>query len=158
MDKIVVNIIVNYKKHRIETEPNKTLLSLLRNDLGLPGTKDGCQEGECGACNVLMDGKLINSCLLLAWQANGHEVLTVEGLARDGKLHPVQQAFVEAGAVQCGYCTPGVIMSVVDLLNRVPAPTEMQVREALAGNLCRCTGYYKIFEAVQKAAKEMSHE
>lgn len=155
MDKIIVNLTVNGKAYRLETRPNKTLLYLLRDDLGLTGTKDGCGEGECGACTVLLDGEPVNSCLVLAGQSNGREVLTIEGLAQNGQLHPLQRAFVEARAVQCGFCTPGLIMSSVALLNHTATPTESQIRAALGGNLCRCTGYTKIVEAVQRAAQEM---
>jgi carbon-monoxide dehydrogenase small subunit len=149
---------INGEQRQVETAANQTLLYLLRDDLGLTGTKDGCREGECGACTVLLDGEPVNSCLVLAGQADGHQVLTVEGLARSGQLHAVQRAFVEAGAVQCGFCTPGAILAAVALLSRTKSPTDQQVREALVGNLCRCTGYNKIVEAVRLAAEEMTHE
>jgi len=158
MNKVSITLIVNGVLHRVETEPNKTLLYLLRDDLGIHGVKDACgQEGECGACTVLLDGRPVNSCLVLAGQANGHQVVTVEGLARDGKLHPIQRAFVEAGAVQCGFCTPGAVLSASYLLQRTLHPTDEQIREALSGNLCRCTGYTKMVAAVRRAAEEMSH-
>jgi carbon-monoxide dehydrogenase small subunit len=157
MNNIVVNLTVNGQNYRLETRPNQTLLYLLREELGLTGTKDGCSEGECGACTVLLDGEPVNACLVLAGQANGREVLTIEGLAHNGALHPVQQAFVESAAVQCGFCTPGLIMSSVALLERIPNPTANEIRTALGGNLCRCTGYTKIVEAVQRAAAEVMH-
>lgn len=156
MKKINIKLMVNGQARQVETEPNKTLLYLLREDLGLPGVKDACGgEGECGACTVLLDGVPVNSCLVFAGQADGRTVVTVEGLSRGGVLHPVQRAFIETGAVQCGFCTPGMILSSVYLLEQVPYPTEEQIRTALAGNLCRCTGYTKIFAAVQQAAHEM---
>jgi carbon-monoxide dehydrogenase small subunit len=157
MNNIVVNLIVNGQSYQVETRPNQTLLYLLREELGLTGTKDGCREGECGACTVLLDGEPVNACLVLAGQANGRQVLTIEGLAQNGALHPVQQAFVASAAVQCGFCTPGLIMSSVALLEQTPNPTEGQIRTALGGNLCRCTGYTKIVEAVQRAAAEVKH-
>jgi carbon-monoxide dehydrogenase small subunit len=132
-----------------------SLLSVLRQHLGLPGSKNACEQGECGSCSVYLDGQLVCACLVLGGQAEGREVLTVEGLARGDELHPVQQAFIEAGAVQCGFCTPGLIVATHDLLGRVPQPTTMQIREALAGNVCRCTGYAKIIDAVHLAAGRM---
>ena len=158
MNRIVVDLVVNGQPYRVETVAHKTLLYLLRDDLGLVGTKDGCSEGECGACTVMLAGQPVNACLVLAGQAHKREVLTVEGLANKGQLHPVQRHFVEAGAVQCGFCTPGLIMSSVALLDRVSRPSESQIRQALGGNLCRCTGYAKIVEAVQLAAEEMNGE
>ncbi len=130
----------------------ESLLFALREGLGFPGSKNACEQGECGSCSVLLDGKLVCSCLVLAAQADGHEVVTVEGLAEDGRLHRVQEAFVAAGAVQCGFCTPGLVVAAADLLARNPAPGDDEIREALSGNLCRCTGYVKIFEAVRMAA------
>jgi carbon-monoxide dehydrogenase small subunit len=129
----------------------ETLLFLLRERLGLPGSKNACEQGECGSCCVRLDGTLVCACLVLAAQADGRDVDTVEGIAGDG-LHPVQEAFVEAGAVQCGFCTPGLIVATVDLLERTPSPTDDEIREALSGNVCRCTGYEKILDAVRKAA------
>jgi len=158
MHTITVTLTINGEQRQVETAANQTLLYLLRDDLGLTGTKDGCREGECGACTVVLDGEPVNSCLVLAGQADGHEVLTVEGLAHNGHLHAVQRVFVEAGAVQCGFCTPGVIMAAVALLSRNPKPSEHQIREALVGNLCRCTGYTKILDAVRLAAEEMRDE
>jgi carbon-monoxide dehydrogenase small subunit len=135
--------------------PGESLLYTLRERLGLPGTKNACEQGECGSCTVLLDGLPVCACLVAAPQAAGRTVVTVEGLARDG-LHPVQQAFVDAGAVQCGFCTPGLVVAVADLLDRAPQPSEEQTREALAGNLCRCTGYEKILDAVKLAAARRS--
>jgi carbon-monoxide dehydrogenase small subunit len=130
----------------------ESLLYVLRERLGLPGTKNACEQGECGSCSVYMDGTLVCSCLVLAGQAEEREIVTVEGLAGEGELHPVQQAFVETGGVQCGFCTPGFIVAAHDLLQRIPEPTDAEIREALAGNLCRCTGYEKILDAVRLAA------
>jgi carbon-monoxide dehydrogenase small subunit len=135
--------------------PGENLLYTLRERLGLPGTKNACEQGECGSCTVLLDGLPVCACLVAAPQAAGRTVVTVEGLARDG-LHPVQQAFVDAGAVQCGFCTPGLVVAVADLLDRAPEPSDEQIREALAGNLCRCTGYEKILDAVRLAAARRS--
>jgi aerobic carbon-monoxide dehydrogenase small subunit len=130
----------------------ESLLYVLRERLGLPGSKNACEQGECGSCSVYMDGSLVCACLVLAAQASGREVTTVEGLTSDGGLHPIQQAFVEAGAVQCGFCTPGLIVATHELLNRNSRPSDEEIREALAGNLCRCTGYEKILDAVKVAA------
>jgi aerobic carbon-monoxide dehydrogenase small subunit len=134
----------------------ESLLYVLRERLGLPGSKNACEQGECGSCSVYLDGTLVCACLVLAGQAEGAEILTVEGLAAAGELHPVQQAFVETGAVQCGFCTPGLVVATHDLLEREPRPSDAQVREALAGNLCRCTGYEKILDAVRLAAERMA--
>jgi carbon-monoxide dehydrogenase small subunit len=133
----------------------ESLLSVLRDRLQLPGSKNACEQGECGSCSIYMDGALVCACLVLGGQAEGREIITVEGLMSGEVLHPVQEAFVEAGAVQCGFCTPGLIVATHDLLRRVPEPTTMQIREALAGNICRCTGYGKIIDAVELAAKRM---
>jgi aerobic carbon-monoxide dehydrogenase small subunit len=133
----------------------ESLLWLLRERLGLPGAKNACEQGECGSCSVYLDGVLVCACLVLAGQAEGREVVTVEGLAPEGELHPVQRAFVECGAVQCGFCTPGLIVAAHDLLRRVPSPGDAEIREALAGNLCRCTGYEKILDAVRLASTRM---
>jgi aerobic carbon-monoxide dehydrogenase small subunit len=134
----------------------ENLLYVLRERLGLPGSKNACEQGECGSCSVYVDGSLVCSCLVLAGQAEGREVVTVEGISAEGKLHPVQEAFVEAGAVQCGFCTPGFVVATHDLLRRVPGPDDSEIREALAGNLCRCTGYEKILDAVRLAARNTS--
>jgi aerobic carbon-monoxide dehydrogenase small subunit len=134
----------------------ESLLYVLRERLGLPGSKNACEQGECGSCSVYLNGTLVCACLVLAGQADGAEVVTVEGLAGEGELHPVQQAFVETGAVQCGFCTPGLVVAAHDLLRREPRPSDAQVREALAGNLCRCTGYEKILDAVRLAAERMA--
>ena len=142
---------VNGEIHDVEAG-TRTLLAVLRDDLGLVGAKEGCGIGMCGACTVLVDGEPFSSCLLLAAQVAEREILTVEGLARDGELHPIQQAFIDHGAIQCGYCTPGMILSAKALLDKNPAPTEEEVKEAIGGNLCRCTGYIQIVEAIMSAA------
>jgi aerobic carbon-monoxide dehydrogenase small subunit len=134
----------------------ESLLYVLRERLGLPGSKNACEQGECGSCSAYLDGTLVCACLVLAGQAEGAEIVTVEGLAGAGELHPVQQAFVETGAVQCGFCTPGLVVATHDLLEREPRPSDAQIREALAGNLCRCTGYEKILDAVRLAAERMA--
>ncbi len=134
--------------------PGESLLHLLRERLGLPGAKNACEQGECGSCTVYLDGEPVCSCLVAAGQAQGREVVTVEGLASGGELHPVQQAFVDAGAVQCGFCTPGFVVTAAALLDRSPNPSDDEIREALSGNLCRCTGYQKIFDAVKAAAAQ----
>ena len=143
---------VNGELRETDVWPGESLLHTLRERLGLPGSKNACEQGECGSCSVLLDGTLVCACLVLAAQAEGHEVVTVEGLGAEGELHPVQEAFAETGAVQCGFCTPGLVMAAADLLQRVPDPSEDEIREALSGNLCRCTGYAKIFDAVRMAA------
>lgn len=158
MTKITITLKVNGSNYQVQTKPAATLLNLLRDELELTGTKDGCQEGECGTCTVLLDGAPVNSCLTLAAQCNGKEIVTIEGIAINGNLHPVQQAFVESGAVQCGFCTPGMILSAVALLNSNPSPSDTEIRSAIAGNLCRCTGYNKIIDAVTLAAEEMQDE
>ena len=147
--------VINGREYELEVEPRKTLLAVLREQLHLTGTKEGCSTGDCGACTVLVDGEPTPSCLMLAVEAEGRQITTIEGIARNGQLHPVQKALVEQGGVQCGFCTPGVVISAVALLEENPRPTAAEIRRALAGNLCRCTGYTKIVEAIQKAAKEM---
>jgi len=154
----IITMTVNGEPVEAAVEPNRTLVQFLREDLGLTGTKHGCGLGDCGACTVILDGKPVNSCLVLAVQANGREVLTIEGLAENGELHPIQQAFVNNGAVQCGFCTPGMILSAKALLDENPKPTETEIRTAISGNLCRCTGYQKIVEAVEEASKTLSKE
>jgi aerobic-type carbon monoxide dehydrogenase small subunit (CoxS/CutS family) len=143
---------VNGGDYEVFVEPYKTLQNVLREELNFTGVKEGCQDGNCGSCTVLVDGKAVKSCMMLAPQAKGKEILTIEGLAKDGQLHPLQQAFIDHFAVQCGYCTPGMILTAKALLDENPNPTEDEVREALHGNLCRCTGYIKIVEAVLAAA------
>jgi len=144
-----IAITVNGVKYQVSVEPRWTLAEVLRDHLGLTGTKIGCNAGECGACTVLLDGKPVNACLVLAATAQDREILTIEGLARNGKLHPLQEAFVKEGAVQCGFCTPGILMSLKALLDSNPAPTLEEIKIAMAGNLCRCTGYSKMFKAVE---------
>jgi aerobic carbon-monoxide dehydrogenase small subunit len=147
-----ISMTVNGEPMEADVWEGESLLWALRERLGLPGSKNACEQGECGSCSVFLDDVLVCACLVLAAQADGHEVVTVEGLAADGQPHPVQQAFVETGAVQCGFCTPGLVVATVDLLQRVPNPSDDEIREALSGNLCRCTGYAKIFDAVRLAA------
>jgi carbon-monoxide dehydrogenase small subunit len=147
-----VALTVNGEPVEAEVWEGESLLFALRERLGLPGSKNACEQGECGSCSVLLDGELVCSCLVLAAQADGHEVVTVEGLRDGDELHWVQQAFVDAGAVQCGFCTPGLVVATAALLERTPSPSEYEIREALSGNLCRCTGYAKIFDAVRLAA------
>ena len=153
--KHIISFTLNGELTEAMVEDNVTLLDFIRDTLDLTGTKKGCEEGECGACTVMIDGKPVNSCLVLAREIAGRELLTIEGLAENGKLSPLQQAFIDKWALQCGYCTPGMIMSAKALLDVNPNPTEYEIRDAIAGNLCRCTGYAKIVEAVQAAAKEM---
>lgn len=152
-----IEVTVNGERCLMEVPVHRTLLDFLRQDLELMGTKSGCETGDCGACTVLLSGAAVNSCLVLAVEADGKEVLTVEGLARpNGDLHPLQEAFVEQGAVQCGYCTSGMLLAAKALLDEIPRPTEEQIKEALAGNLCRCTGYYSTIKAVQAAAERIN--
>ena len=147
-----LELTVNGERREADVWAGESLLYVLRERLGLPGSKNACEQGECGSCSVLLDAKLVCACLVLAAQADGHEVVTVEGLGGDGDLHPVQAAFAETGAVQCGFCTPGLVVAAADLLQRTPDPSDDEIREALSGNLCRCTGYAKIFDAVRLAA------
>ncbi len=151
-----IQLNVNDTVYDLSLEPRKTLLAVLRDRLGLTGTKEGCSTGDCGACTVLIDGEPVTSCLVLAVAAAGREVTTVEGVADKASLHPVQEAMVSSGGLQCGFCTPGFIVSSYGLLRKNPSPSEDEIRRALAGNLCRCTGYTKIVEAVQEAAKRMA--
>jgi aerobic carbon-monoxide dehydrogenase small subunit len=149
---VKISMTVNGELHEADVWPGESLLFALRERMGLPGSKNACEQGECGSCSILLDGSLVCACLVLAAQADGHELVTVEGLGENGSLHPVQEAFVDAGAVQCGFCTPGLVVAVTDLLRRDPDPSDDTIREALSGNLCRCTGYAKIFDAVRLAA------
>ena len=148
-----IQLRVNGQQRTVASYPMARLLDVLREEIGLTGTKEGCGEGECGACAVLLNGDLVNSCLVPVLEIAGSDVVTIEGLEQDGRLHPIQQAFAEAGGTQCGICTPGMILASYQLLQRHPQPTLQQIREGLAGNLCRCTGYRKIFDAVQKASE-----
>lgn len=152
--KVPVRMKVNGDVHEIAVDAHHTLLDVLRDRLELRGVKEGCESGNCGACTVLMNGEAVVSCMVLAPDADGAEILTVEGLEADGELHPLQRRFVEFGAIQCGYCTPGMLMSAYALLQANPRPTDEEIRRALAGNLCRCTGYTKIVEAIREAARE----
>ncbi len=154
--KRLIALTINGKLHEVAVAPNLTLVDLIRYDLGLTGTKKGCEVGDCGTCTVIMDGKPVNSCLVLAVQADGREVLTIEGVETDEGLHPIQQAFVEKGAIQCGFCSPGMILSATSLLERYPSPDEAQIRTAISGNLCRCTGYQKIVEAIKEVSNNGS--
>jgi carbon-monoxide dehydrogenase small subunit len=147
---------VNGEVYELEVPANWTLLDVIREECGLIGTKQGCGNGECGACTVLLEGEPVNSCLVLALQANGKSVTTIEGMSKGGKMHPIQEAFIAHGAIQCGFCTPGMVLSAKALLDRIPRPKELEVREALAGNLCRCTGYQKIVEAVMSLTERES--
>jgi len=147
-----VELTINGERRETDVWAGESLLYVLRERLGLPGSKNACEQGECGSCSVLLDGRLVCACLVLGAQADGHDVVTVEGLGEDGELHQVQEAFAETGAVQCGFCTPGFIVATADLLDRNPSPSDDEIREALSGNLCRCTGYAKIFDAVRLAA------
>ncbi len=150
-----IQLKVNDKDYELEVKPSATLLETLREDLGLTGTKEGCGVGECGACTVILEGEAVNACLVLTAEINGKSVLTIEGLADGGKLHPIQQAFVEVGGMQCGFCTPGMVLSTKVLLDRNPSPTDEEIRKGLEGNFCRCTGYTKIIESVRAAAGQM---
>ena len=150
-EKREIQFTVNRKSQKVHVFPISRLLDVLREELRLTGTKEGCGEGECGACSVIVDGRIVNSCLVPVGQVNGREITTIEGVADGDRLHAVQQAFIEHGGAQCGICTPGMVLAAVDLLKRNPHPTEADIRTGLAGNLCRCTGYMKIFESVTKA-------
>ena len=158
MEKARARFRVNGQDIELDIEPMATLLDVLREQLGLTGTKKGCGAGDCGACTVIMDKKAILSCLTPAMQATGREITTVEGLSRNGELHPLQEAFIECGAVQCGFCTPGMLLSAKALLDQNPSPTQEEVRMAISGNLCRCTGYKKIIDAIMLASKRMKDE
>jgi len=143
-----IHTTINGESYDLFVEANQTLVDLIRDEIGLTGTKKGCGSGDCGACTIIMDGKAVNSCLILGVEADGAEILTIEGLRRGGQLHPLQKAFIDRGAIQCGFCTPGMILAAKALLDSCPHPTEEQVRAAISGNLCRCTGYTKIIEAI----------
>jgi carbon-monoxide dehydrogenase small subunit len=149
-----IQITVNGKLYELSVRPHATLLEVIREDLGLTGTKEGCGVGECGACTVIMNGKTVNACLVLAPEADGKEITTIEGLAQGEKLDPIQQAYYEIGGLQCGFCTPGMIMSTKALLTETPEPTDQEIRKGLEGNFCRCTGYTKIFESVREASRK----
>jgi carbon-monoxide dehydrogenase small subunit len=153
MKKQLIELKINGDTYEVAIDPRRTLVEVLRDDLDLTGTKESCGDGDCGACTVLMNGQPVNSCLTLALEAQGKDILTIEGVAQNGQLHPIQQAFIDHFAVQCGFCTPGMILSAKALLDRNPHPTEEEVRKAIAGNLCRCTGYVKIVEAILAAAE-----
>jgi len=157
MKSVAIKTRINGRAYELEVRPNMTLLDLLRDELGLTGTKRGCEVGECGACTVLMNGHAVNSCLVLAPQINNHEILTVEGLADGEKLHPLQESFLDHDAVHCGFCTPGMLMSAKDLLDHTPDPSEHEVRTAISGNLCRCSGYQQIVDAI-KDVEDIKHE
>ncbi len=152
--KQVIELRVNGEMHEVMVDSHRTLLEVLRENIGLTGTKEACDTGECGACAVLLDGIPVNSCLVLALDARGKEITTIEGLAVNGKLHPLQKAFIAHGATQCGYCTPGMIITAKALLDENPKPTDLEIRQAISGNLCRCTGYGKIVEAIKAVSEE----
>lgn len=158
LDKKKIKLTVNGVLHELDVEVDTTLANILREKLGLTGTKTSCEVGECGACTVLLDDKAVNSCIVLAAELDGCKVTTIEGIGKDGKLDPVQKAFIEVGAVQCGYCTPGMVMSTKGLLNENPSPDEEEIKHALAGNFCRCTGYNRIVKAVTKAADMIKND
>jgi aerobic-type carbon monoxide dehydrogenase small subunit (CoxS/CutS family) len=153
MSSVTIRLRVNGRSYEVQTEPQRTLLEVVREDLRLTGAKEGCSTGECGACSMIVDGRLITSCLMLAPEADGADIITIEGLAQDGQLHPLQQAFIDHGAVQCGFCIPAMILAGKALLDANPHPTEAEIRRAIAGNLCRCTGYTKIVEAIAAVAE-----
>ena len=156
MEKEIITLTVNGESYEALVKPNSTLLDVLRDQLELTGSKRGCDTGDCGSCTVIMDGRPVNACLVLALKAKGREVTTIEGLAEGTQLHPIQEAFVEYGAIQCGFCTPGMVLSAKALLDRNPKPTEEEIKSGIAGNLCRCTGYIKIVEAIQAASQKMN--
>ena len=158
MKEIEINLTVNNKPYKLSVPANMTLLDVLREKLKLTGTKEGCGKGECGACTVMFNGRSANSCLILAPQADGAEVITIEGLGTLENMHPIQEAFVEEGAIQCGFCTPGMEMSSFYLLTKNPNPTEEEIREGISGNLCRCTGYMKIIKAIEKASQKLNEK
>ena len=151
--KKIINTVINGQEYDLALEPNRTLLEVLREELGFTDTKKGCDQGECGACTVLLDGKPVSSCLVLGVNIEGKRVMTIEALATDGRLHPLQEAFIKQGAIQCGFCTPGMLLVANALLNKNPHPTQEEIKEAVAGNICRCTGYVKIIEAIETVAQ-----
>lgn len=153
-----ISLKVNEELFEISVDEDLRLIDLLRDELGLIGTKEGCGEGECGACTVIMDGETVNSCLVMAFQANGSSILTIEGMEKDGKIHPIQQAYIDAGAVQCGFCIPGMVLSTKALLDKKSHPTRDEIREGISGNLCRCTGYNKMLDATERAIKYIEEE
>ena len=155
MKEIALNLTVNQNKYNLKVKSNKRLLDVLRDDLNFTGVKEGCGVGECGACTVIMDGEIVNSCMILVGQADGSEIITIEDLESEQGLHPIQAAFIEAGAVQCGFCTPGMVLSTLNLLEDNQNPTREEVKDGLAGNFCRCTGYKQIIDAVMLAAEKM---
>lgn len=154
MNKVAINFVLNGQEKTVQVDSNTRLVDLLRDDLGLTGVKIGCGEGECGACTVIINGETANSCLVLAAQVDGTEITTIEGLGDDNHLHPLQESFIEEGAVQCGFCTPGMILSAKALLDRNPNPDKTEIVNSLAGNLCRCTGYTKIVKAIERVVKQ----
>lgn len=156
--KHLIHITVNGERYEVLVKSNELLIDLLRNRLDLTGTKEGCGTGDCGACTVIVDGKPINSCLTLALEVEGKDILTIEGVARGKNLHPIQSAFISEGAIQCGFCTPGMILSAKALLDKNPLPTEEEIKRSIAGNFCRCTGYQKIIKAIQTASLQMGAE
>jgi aerobic carbon-monoxide dehydrogenase small subunit len=149
-----ITLRVNGQTYKIAVEPRQTLIDIIRDELGLTGTKEGCGAGSCGSCTVLVDGKTVSSCLVLAVEMEGKDIVTIEGLSMDGKLHPLQQAFIEEGGFQCGFCAPGMLLTAKAFLDTNPHPTELEVKQAISGNLCRCTGYYQIVKAIMKAAEK----
>ena len=151
----IIALNINHEQYKVIVKPGESLLDVLRNKLGLTGTKECCNEGDCGACTVIMGGRAVNACLVLAVEAEGEEILTVEGLAQGAQLHPLQEAFINCGGFQCGFCTPGMLMSAKALLDENPDPTEEEIRKGISGNLCRCTGYVKIIQSVKEAARSM---
>jgi carbon-monoxide dehydrogenase small subunit len=153
MEKQIIRLRINGEEHELEISANETLLEVLRERLGLTGAKEGCQDGSCGACTILLDGKPARACLILAVEAEGKDILTIEGLSRGNELHPIQEAFINHGGIQCGFCTPGMILTAKALIDSNPEPTEAEVKEAISGNLCRCTGYTKIVESIIAATK-----